>query len=88
MKKEVTHFKCEGCSKYKVLKDSPIINAEVATNDRESHNKYICYHVHVRLCKECYDESFEDNTKKDKQKKKSRSLQTRKKRNTTTNKVP
>jgi len=50
--KKLTHFKCDGCTNYKKIKERKIVNAAVTSFD-SSGDEFACYHHHIQLCKKC-----------------------------------
>jgi len=51
---QITHFKCDGCSKYKLVSQRHIIRAGHTCLDGDSLEKFVYRVYHVALCKECY----------------------------------
>lgn len=56
-------FKCDGCSKYKLIEEQSIVKAAHTLHNHLSHEELRYTISHVQLCKSCYKE-FENGKDK------------------------
>jgi len=54
---ELTHFRCDACSKVLPLKQRKIVKAAWTVFDHRSFDEFGCYHYHIQLCKKCIEKS-------------------------------